>query len=136
MAASGSTAETDYQDPTGGIPPKPSLYSMGPGLQAVADVEVVVWDALSFRAIGRSWWIDAITPVHGLERMEVASLGAWASLPARQFVGAEGSLQRRLPAQPADVIQSGWTARVMWGVRLGNDTEATSCASLPCRGPR
>jgi hypothetical protein len=111
IGAAGTLAEADYVDPTGGVPWKPSKYSMGPGAEGVVDLELTLAERVTLRLTGRSWWLDAITPFRGLL--------AW--LPAYQFAGLEGSVQQRLPAQPYDQPLTGWTARIMWGVRLGTE---------------
>jgi hypothetical protein len=119
MAASGTTAETAYVDPNGGVPPKPSLYSVGPGGEALFDGTASWGNAVSLRATARSWWISAVTPVRGLERVTVAALGLFVRLPGTQFLSAEASYQRRDPAQPYDMLQSDWTGRLVWGFDLG-----------------
>jgi hypothetical protein len=121
MGGAGTTAETDYYDPTSGMPPRDSLYSMGPGAQGVADVELALGEWVSIRAIGRTWWVAAITPRHGLDRVNLASAGVFARLPARMFAGAESSFAQRFSAAGRDPYQSGWTARAIWGMRLGTE---------------
>lgn len=119
MAGAGLAEDTDYHDPDGGVPPAPSRYSLGPGLQAVADVELDLAERVSVRAVGRSWWISAITPLKGTERVDTGSLGVFTWLPGGQIMGAEVTADRRLAAAGRDPPLAGWTARVVWGARLG-----------------
>jgi hypothetical protein len=118
MGASGTTAQTDYVEPNDTVPGT-SRYSMGPGLLALAELELTLLDQLSIRAGARSTWIAALVPERGWERIDQLVLSMIVLLPARLLLGVELYLADRSPAQLEDVAQAGWAVRAFAGVQLG-----------------
>ncbi len=119
MGAAGTTADTDYVEPNDTLPGT-SRYAMGPGLAALAELELTLWGRLDLRAAGQSTWVAAFVPTHGWERVDQASGGAAVRLPCHLLLGGEVAVADRAPARPEQATQWGWSIRTYAGLHFGH----------------
>ncbi len=114
MGASGTFEQTDYRNTTS-LSNVRSRYTMGFGFMGRAGAELTLFKLLTLEAHVVTWGLAAETPVQGWEEVDQVLLGADLALPASQLIGGDARWARRLPAQPTDVKQEGWTVRAFWG---------------------
>lgn len=117
LGAAGTQEE--LQSKTGG-PGIPAPYTMGPGAQGLADVELEHAALGTLGVTGRGWLLAGNRGERGLERVALVRVRGTLRLTEHQRLGAELVLGHRRGDAADHPLQQGALGRLYWVVAFGH----------------